>query len=254
MTTDTNDNAGVMRRIQKLLAIAQDGRGDPNEAAAAAGMAERLMRKFNIEHADLLMKEIARGAGKFATFKCSANMKRDDPRRPTLQRNPSWASWLAYEVAKLNDCEIRQFTDHRGAVLGFMGFESDAQVAGWMFDYLVSELIKGCKTYQKAATRTKAESESFRRGFVLALCGKLSSLRAEKTAEMQEAVASRALVVSKTQALVEHFGEFKYKESKTTTKVVGDAYHAGRTAGGKVDVGRKGIGGTAGPGTSGVLR
>lgn len=245
MTTDTNDNAGVMRRIQKLLNIANDGRGDPNEAAAAAGQAEKLMRKFNIEHADLLTKEIARGAGKFATIKCSANMKRDDPNRPTLQRNPGWACWLAYDVAKLNDCEIRQFMDHRGAVLGFLGFESDAQVAGWMFDYLVGELIKGCKAYQRATTRTKAESESFRRGFVLAMCGKLSKLRAEKVAEMQEAVASRALVVSKTQALVEHFGEFKYRESKTTTSVVGDAYHAGRAAGSKVDVGRKGIGSTA---------
>lgn len=254
MTTDTNDNAGVMRRIQKLLNIANDGRGDPNEAAAAAGQAEKLMRKFNIEHADLLMKEIARGAGKFATFKCSANMKRDDPKRPRLQRNPSWASWLAYEVAKLNDCEIRQFMDHRGAVLGFLGFESDAQVAGWMFDYLVGELIKGCKTYQKTAKRQKAESESFRRGFVLAMCGKIRKMREEKTAEMQQAVASRALVVSKTQALVEHFGEFKYKESKTTTNVVDDAFSAGRSAGSKVDVGRKGIGSTAPQGNSGLLR
>ena len=252
MSNDTNDNADVMRRIQKLLNIANDGRGNPAEAASAAGMAERLMRKFNIEHADLLMKDIARGAGKFATVLCSANMKRDDPSRPPLQRNPPWGSWLAYEVAKLNDCEVRQFHNVSGAKLGFLGFESDAQVSGWMFDYLVGELIKGCKTFQRAG-RTKIESESFRRGFVLALCASLRKIRTEKDAEMQQAVSSRALVISKTQALTEHFGEFKYRESNSNARLSGDAYAQGKAAGSKVDVNRRGIG-AGKPSNAGALK
>ena len=45
---------GVMRRIQKLLAIANDGRGDPNEAASAAAMAEKMMRKYQLDNADIV--------------------------------------------------------------------------------------------------------------------------------------------------------------------------------------------------------
>lgn len=245
-TDNTTDMSSVMRRIEKLLAMANDGRGDANEAATAAAMAEKLMRKFNIEHADLLMKKVRAGEAQFATKSCSANMKRDDPSRPPLQKNPPWGQWLAYEVAKLNDCELRQGYTTRGAVLNFLGFESDVQVAAWMFDYLVGELIKGCKAFNKAAPRSKVESNSFRMGFIGVLQHKVRAMRKEKDAEMQQAVASRALVVSKTQALVEHFGEFKYKESSSNAKVSGNAYRDGAAAGSKVDVGRKGIGASAG--------
>lgn len=245
-TDNTSDISSVMRRIEKLLAMANDGRGDANEAATAAAMAEKLMRKFNIEHADLLMKKVRAGDAQFGTRSCSANMKRDDPRRPPLQNNPPWAQWLAYEVAKLNDCELRQARGPKGAMLTFLGFDSDVQVAAWMFDYLVGELIKGCKAFNKAAPRTKIESNSFRMGFVGVLQHKVRAMRKEKDAEMQQAVASRALVVSKAQALVEHFGEFKYRESNSHAKVSGNAYRDGAAAGSKVDVGRKGIGASAG--------
>lgn len=244
--SDNTNMDGVMRRIEKLLAMANDGRGDPNEAATAAAMAEKLMRKFNIENADLLIKKVRAGDAKFATKSCSANMKRDDPRRPPLQKNPPWGQWLAYEVAKLNDCELRQGVGPSGAVLIFMGFESDVQVAGWMFDYLVGELIKGCKAFNKAAPRSKVESNSFRMGFIGVLQHKVRAMRKEKDAEMQQVVSSRALVVSKAQALVEHFGEFKYRESNSDAKINGSAYNHGREAGSKVDVGRKAVGASAG--------
>lgn len=241
------DKDAVMRRIQKLLAMSQDGRGDPNEAATAAAMAEKLMRKFNIEHADVLVKEIKAGQGSFGKYACSANMKRDDPRRPPLQKNPPWGQWLAFEVAKLNDCELRQGREANGsAVLLFMGFDSDAKVAAWMFDYLVGELIKGCKAFNKAAPRTKIDSGSFRMGFVGVLQQKIRKMRAEKEGEMQQAVTSRALVVSKAQALVEHFGEFEYRESESKARVSANAFAQGKAAGAKVDVARRGLSGSAG--------
>lgn len=240
------DMSSILRRVNKLLAMAKDGRGDANEAAAAAAQAENIMRKFNIEHADLLAAEIKAGGAKFAKVQVSANMKRDDPSRPRLKRNPPWAGWLAIRVARCNDCDVRYGWNHdKGAIVEFCGFESDATVAGWMFEYLVQEMITGCKTYQRTITRTKAESDSFRKGFVLAMCSKLSKLQTEKDAEMQQAVSSRALVVSKTQAIAEHFGEFKYGESRTVTSSVSSAYHAGSAAGSKVDVGRRGVGHSA---------
>jgi hypothetical protein len=54
MTTDNTkdvDLESVMRRVRKLLAIAEDHRADPAEAAAAAGMAERIMRESSTRDA-----------------------------------------------------------------------------------------------------------------------------------------------------------------------------------------------------------
>ena len=59
MTIEDKDS--ILRRIQKLLAIAGDDRADPNEAAAAAGMAEKVMRKYQIDHAELIMNGLKQG-------------------------------------------------------------------------------------------------------------------------------------------------------------------------------------------------
>ena len=37
-------------------------------------MAEKLMRTFNIDHADVLRDQMRAGSGAFATTECSANM------------------------------------------------------------------------------------------------------------------------------------------------------------------------------------
>lgn len=244
-TNGTGDLSGVMRRIRKLLAIAEDGRGDPNEAIAAAGQAESLMRKFNLDHAAVLAADFKRKAVQFAAVRCSANMKRDDPKRPLLTRVPMWASWLGVRVARLNDCEMRFAFDPAkgGAVVEFCGTIADAEVSGWMFDYLVGELIRGCQRFNKERTRNKAESHSYRMGFVLALCAGLVRMKEAKDAEFAVHSAGRALVLVKDQALVEHFGKFKYRKSNTKMR---DAYAAnrGRSEGSQVDIARRAVGTT----------
>jgi len=81
-----------MRRVKKLLAIAEDGRADPNEASAAAGMAERIMRKYQIEHADVIELELRRGgAESLASVDCGTSM---DP-RAAAKHASGWAGMLA---------------------------------------------------------------------------------------------------------------------------------------------------------------
>lgn len=52
--THNTELDAVIRRVQKLLAIAQDDRANEHEAAAAAAQAEKLMRKFQIDHTDFI--------------------------------------------------------------------------------------------------------------------------------------------------------------------------------------------------------
>ena len=246
MSENNEDLSGVMRRVQKLLAIAQDDRANPQEAAAAASMAEKIMRKYQIDNADLISKELNAGHG-MAERVTQANMKRDDPKRPPLQKNPPWAGWLAYRVAKLNGCETRYGWSHdKGALVVFCGYDSDVEVAKYMFDYLVGALINAMRVYQKGMSRAKAQSNSYRLGFILAMCASVQRLAAEKEAEMQQAVSSRALVVSKASAIEAHYGAAHYGKPKASTIVVGSAFAEGRAAGAKVDVGRRGIVSTAG--------
>lgn len=247
---DLND---ALRKIEKLLALAADERGDPNVAASAARQASKLMATFNLEHADVLAKTIERGEAEFAEEVSSANMKRDEKRKP-LKKNPLWAGWLAVRVAQLNECQARYgWRAGPGAVVRFLGTRADVTVAKWMFDYLVGAMIAGCRRFQSGPiTRTRAESDSYRKGFVLALCRALEEERKRRAGEMDSTVSGRALVVAKTAAVAAHFGPEQYQEERSVRASHGDAMRDGMRDGSRVDVARRAVGTNAGG--SGALR
>ena len=60
METPQEVSDDVLRRVQKLLALASDNRANQNEASAAADMAERLMHKYQIEHQDVIIAALKR--------------------------------------------------------------------------------------------------------------------------------------------------------------------------------------------------
>jgi hypothetical protein len=231
----------VLRRVQKLLAIAQDERADPNEAAAAAQQAEKIMRKYQLDNADVVRKEFA-DADNFGSDDCVVIMKRDvkgaGAHKPV--KVPAWGQWLAVRVAKYLDCQATiGYNAVKGACITFRGYKSDVQVASWTFDYLVGCVISAVRRFQKAAPRAKAESESYRRGFVMSLLGLIDREIAAKAAEQQASSTSRELVVAKAQAVAQHFGETKYRDKKVSVRDQ-NAYGAGRADGAKVQM-RQGV-------------
>lgn len=240
--TDQNktDLDSVMRRIQKLLAIAEDTRANANEAAVAAAQAAKLMQKYQIDHADVVKKDLTRPDA-FETLDASVIMKKGMSHRPKLV--PKWGQWLAVEIAKLNDCHVRLgYSAAHGAVVRFFGYKSDVQVAGWMFDYLVDTTIRGIRQYQKEGYRSKADSEDFRKGFVQAICWTIAKAIKEKDEMMKATSSSRELVLVKTQAVVEHFGEFKYNDkAKSKVNYHSDAYRNGVAKGAQVRLSTGGI-------------
>lgn len=243
------DLDAILRRIQKLLAIAQDSRGDPNETAAAAAQAENLMRKFNLEHADVLAADLKRNAADMMeAVRVNANMKRDDANRTTLKRAPKWAGWLAVELALLHDAQVRYaWDDKTGVVVEFCGVKSDVQVAGWMFDYLVGQMIIAVRNFGAEHRRLygtppdKVAGNAYRTGFVQALTAALRRMRNGKVAELQHHASGTALVVAKKAAIEEHFGEFAYGKGRGTRIGDREAYAAGAAAGRKVDVQRRAV-------------
>lgn len=238
------DREAVLRRVQKLLAIAQDDRANPNEAAAAAEQAEKIMRKFQIDNAEILTKRMKAGSD-LATGDVVATAKTNGTK---VVRVPPWAQWLAVAVGRLNDCGVRiQRTREGEACIRFYGYEADVKVACWTFDYLVATTNRLCTAFRKDPRYIvggRPVMNSYRQGVSQGILGAIRKLAAEKEAEVARLSTSTALVIVKQQAITAQYGDFEYGSKKTTTTRNVDAYAAGRVEGSKVDVARRGVGHT----------
>ena len=247
MSTEENLD-GVMRRIQKLLAIAQDHRADPAEAAAAAGMAERIMRKYQLEHADLIEKELKRGGESFASAECGTTL---EPERRSTKAS-GWAGILAVAVAKLHDCQARYVdTERYGRSLRFSGYKADAEMARFTYVYLVQTMATAARAYNIEVIKAdgfgdRQKVETFRQGFVSALMVLLKQALKDKQTEVEAESRSRALVIVKTQAVDAHFGTVRYAKSRGHSGAGTHSYAEGFERGSRVDVGRRGIGQSTG--------
>lgn len=232
----------VMRRITKLLAIAGDDRANPAEAAAAAGMAERIMRKYQIDHSDIIIQELKAGHD-LSTADCVASAKTNGTKVVDV---PVWANWIATQVAQLNSCGASIVMTASGdAGLRFYGYTSDVLVAKHMFDYLVATTLRLCKKFKDTpdyAAGGRKELNSYRQGVALGIARSIKALIQEKATEAAAEVTGRSLVVVKAAAIEEKFGKvFVTKPSSKTAVRRGDAFSAGIRDGKAVNVNVRGI-------------
>lgn len=229
----------TMRRIRKLLAIAEDSRGDPNECAAAARMAESIMRKYQIDHADVISAELQREDA-FDNAFVGTTM---DPEGASKTAS-GWAGILAVQVANLYDCQARYgWTPQHGKSIKFSGYKLDTELARQTYVFIVNNMAAASREYLRVNKWAgRREGESFRNGYIAAVNASIKDMIRAKQAEMQQASSSRALVIAKDRAVAAHFGSVNYRSSRGRSHQ-GDAFHHGRAAGSKLDVGRRGLGG-----------
>jgi len=228
----------TMRRIKKLLAIAEDSRGDPNECAAAARMAESIMRKFQIEHADVISAELQREDAFDSTY-VGTTM---DPEGASKEA-AGWAGILAVAVAKLYDCQARYcWSAKHGKSLKFSGYKLDTELARQTYVFIVNNMAAASRVYLKENRWAgRVEGNAFRNGYITGARMSINELIREKKAEMQQASSSRSLVLVKANAVSERFGKVKYRQSSDRV-YQSDSFSAGRDKGSKLDVGRRGVG------------
>ena len=226
---DKETLASVCRRVKKLLAIAEDGRGTVEEAGAAAAMAARIMAKYRLDNQDLLISEL-RLDGAFG----------DEVRvSPTIggregKASRRWFGMLAVAVVRANQCHCEWIGER---TLKIYGVKSDVEVAGWMLDYLANQANVIAKAYY-VLTKSKTQAEDFRQGIVDTLIKALKG----------EASETGALVVTKNEAIRAHFGKIM---TTVSTKLRSSADRSlGNKAGASIDLGRRGVGGTV----SGTIR
>ena len=230
MNKETPDN--VLRRVQKLMAIANDTRADPNEAASAAAHAANIMQKYQIEEADVI----------FAALKNSDELS-EEIMQPRLaewnepqRRIPKWANLFAAKIGEFTGARpvIGQVVTKYGIepAIKFQGYSSDVKVSVYMMEFLQQTMrrlrteFKTGFTYQtKGVTSLRSYTEGLTLGILDVLDIEIKKRKAEEIAE-NTASTSTALVVAKLNAIIDKYGTTK---SGGTYAVgdVGDGFEQG---------------------------
>lgn len=225
----------IYRRLQKLMAIANDTRANPAEAAAAASQAENIMRKYQIEESDIVINELKSGeAQNFDFFDVGADFDQGKMKVRQVQKP---LSLLAVAVARLNDCQAKIITDKIfGKMLRFQGYKPDVMVCKFTFRYILNAM--------RVAAKYESAPDDFRLGYSHAVVESLGKALADKQADRVH--DSRALVVIKKDAVALHFGEVNYVKSSLN---IGNrnAFEKGVREGRKLDVLLRGVGHTNTP-------
>lgn len=246
------DLESIKDRIRKILAMAEDGRGNPNEAATAARMAAKLMEKYNLERADVLRQEAASGQGMGIEV---VFLKRSDGKR-VVRHIPDWVQWYAIHAARLNDCFIRigflKDDAGRQEAIKVHGFDGDRHCAAQTITTIFNMARAAALEFIRNGG-TKAQGNDFLEGFALAVTDRLLRMNQEKARTQAEAHAEAraatpgatgtALVLAdvKKDALVKKFGPEEYQKVGDIPVRDENAFHRGVVEGRKSQFTGKGV-------------
>lgn len=206
----TENLDAIMRRIQKLLAIANHERSDINEASAAAAMAEKIMRKYQLENSDFIISSLANAADEMLAeddFVLTAKTNGTPVKALAL-----WANWIATEVAQLHECRIF-ISKARAKTAGeirihYCGYAADVAVAKHTALYLAATINRLCDDFKKTPayqTNGRAAVNSYRQGVA---AGIVSNLQASRKAKNEQTTSTgTSLVVAKAAAVEARYGK-----------------------------------------------
>jgi Protein of unknown function (DUF2786) len=228
--------AKIKDRIAKLLRLAADS-ASPNEAAIAAGRARKLMDEYQLDQFDISAERLTE---EFGTLSATGY----------YSAIPQYMSTLAVSVAKYNDCQAKYVYDthsvhkhKRGQAVQFLGFKTDVEVAVDMYKRLLSAIDRLCKEYltgQGYATYDVKVGGQFKTGAASAIIATVWAMTLERKLLKSE-VTGTSLVLAKSKAVDEHFGEARYQDTKRRTQTSAEqrAYTQGVIEGSKVEVNRR---------------
>lgn len=176
----------TLDKIRKLLALANDKRGNENEAARALELATALMMRYGVTHTDLDVDDKRVAQGNFIDA-----------------QDAQWTAWLAEGAGKLYGCRPlywrrRKKGDDEG--IAFVGRSLNVQASEATYAFLVRQVDD---VYRLHLPRGLAKSEraqyrrTFKEACALRVLGRILEIIANlKTEEgAQEATGCTALVV-----------------------------------------------------------
>jgi hypothetical protein len=172
----------VKDKITKLLAMAQAGEGRVNEHEAETAMriAEKLIRKHNIDVA-----ELQASSGKTPTYSWITVTIPQGERAQPNNSHRLWIGVMGVGVSKFTDCKGFYVNDDSyGRCWRFQGDAHDVEYASYLF--------KMCRDrgYAEAKRLPGSERQAFRRGFASRLQIRFYELLAERKGALRKASTS----------------------------------------------------------------
>lgn len=194
--------AQISDKIRKLLSLTKSS--NPNEAANAASVAQKLMQEHKLSEQDVSdltddgnnITEVALGTEGFMA---------------------SWKFALVTVVSRAFFCEAIALRSGLKRKVKIVGRKSDTEVASYVFGYLVKEIDRlaavDIEDFVDPAESVRVYKDSFRRGAAIGIADKIKN-----QAETFAASSERALtVVKRSQDEAHAFMRNKYGEPKLAT-------------------------------------
>jgi len=223
----------IVKKIQKLLALAKNQAGRP-EGETAAKMAHKLMTAHAVTMADLSFEE----------------QQELDPliHDPMEAKSGVWRRTLLYTIARHCNCRsayrtgdsAKYCSDNKSGkarqIFYFYGHQSDVEVAQYLYDVCERQIAAACKDYLAGLSKYWYESgdrrslaNDFKRSAVDGLATKLVDMRMqekrEQTSETNAIVLSR---FRKVDNWVDSNFEFGAGRSNADYRHNIDGYNAGK--------------------------
>jgi hypothetical protein len=161
------DKEQAIRKAQKLMAVAMDGRGNGHEAERALAQAETLMRKFGIEQAEIASTRAA------SDFDWAEAFHAYGPPKNPAKSCPRWFQFISTGVANFTDTIVRLHYDPAlGYGVGFYGERADTLFAQWLVGYLKASVWEALNAaHRQHPEWNRSDMEDFRK----AMAARLSS-------------------------------------------------------------------------------
>lgn len=159
MVEEKTDRERALEKIKKLLTLAKDGRGNETEAETALRQAHSLMRKFNIDESEAILKDLNGTDALIMKWRKAGDAVVSSKR---LTKVPDWVGVLGIGIGILCDCKFAFSWLHspegedEGLVAIFAGYPTDVDIALWTFEYLHESTVRRSKAYTAAVRRAAA--------------------------------------------------------------------------------------------------
>jgi hypothetical protein len=229
------DKDQAIRKAQKLMAVAQDGRGNDHEAERALAQAEALIRKFGLEQAEIA------GTAAASDFDWTDAFHAYGPPKNPAKSCPKWFQFIGTGVAYFTDTIARLHYDATlGYGIGFYGDRADTLFAQWLAGYLKASVWEALNAaHRQHPEWSRSEMEDFRKAMASRLSSRMRDLRRERDEEFAAASnpqgTGTALVIV-TDKLTKRDAEFGSPKYRSARVMVRDqiAAHKGTLAGDQI--------------------
>ncbi|NOU05235.1 MAG: DUF2786 domain-containing protein, partial [Hyphomicrobiaceae bacterium] len=232
----------LIHRIRALMDKTEDNGCTEAEALTAAGMVDKLMQEYDLTFKDVNVDE-----------EMAASSFGARSRRHTLYRGGfhESAQYLCSTVAGYFDCKA--FMRKADTSVLIFGEKDDSQSAHQMLAMLALAMDQEWERYRKGEGRSEHGHTiaQLRKSFMLGMAVRLKERVLELKAARSHASRGTALVVVKGQVVTDRFAKYLRDsgiqlQSRRARSFSGSAsaINAGKSAGGRVDLGGKKVGGT----------